>query len=344
MRAEHTAAHDVASRFLALSGEHPGMAALANRFFGQTLWMMGNFAAARSYLERALEIYAINKETITAFRQYGADDHVAALTAISRTLWILGYPEQASAAAKQAIANARAMGRAFTLALALDGEAFLALLGADLPTLAAHTDEAMAHSVEHSLSDFEHRARFMQGALLAQGSDPKRGIELMRGAVAALEYNRQTMYLGHIASAHAKLGQVQAGVDILGEAIQIVEATEERFFEAELHRLLGTKHLLAGKNAKAEDELQQALSIARTQKARVWELRAATTLARHWHSILKHAQAYSLLQPVYSSFEEGFELTDLKRAKALLNELSAVLGQRSAPASDEIRPSQSARA
>jgi class 3 adenylate cyclase/tetratricopeptide (TPR) repeat protein len=134
IRAEHTAALEVARQCLALAAEHehPGMAALANRFIGQTLWMMGAFLDARFHLERTLDLCAAHQETITSYRKFGVDDEVSALSALSRTLWILGYLEQAAAAAGQALARARTMGLAFTTALALDGEALLGALGADL--------------------------------------------------------------------------------------------------------------------------------------------------------------------------------------------------------------------
>ena len=74
------------------------MLALANRFMGQTLGTMGAFVEARFHLERSLELCAANQETITS-RRFGVDDEVSALSALSRTLLILGYPEQAAALA-----------------------------------------------------------------------------------------------------------------------------------------------------------------------------------------------------------------------------------------------------
>ena len=78
-----------------------------------------------------------------------------------------------------------------------------------------------------------------------------------------------------------------------------------------------------GKRGEAETGLRGALTIAQQQQARWWELRAATSLAKHWHDEGKSEDAYSLLQPVYSWFGEGFDTQDLKEAKALLEELSA---------------------
>jgi class 3 adenylate cyclase/tetratricopeptide (TPR) repeat protein len=326
MRAEHTAALEVARQCLALAAdhEHPGMSALGNRFTGQTLYFMGAFEDARFHLQRTLDLCSAHQETITSYRRFGADDQVTAWSSLSRTLLVLGYPEQAAAGARQALARARAMGLAFTTAFALDGEALLGALGGDPQRATAHAEEAMAHSIEHSLPDFEQRARFIQGALLAQRGDPQHGIDLMREAMAAVERNnmsRRTLYLGHLASAHASLGQVEVGLDLLGEAIQTAELTNERFFEVELYRLRGKMLLTLGQRGEAETGLQWALTVAQQQQARWWELRAVTTLAKHWHDEGKYLEAYSLLQPVYGWFVEGFNTPSLKEAKALLDDL-----------------------
>jgi class 3 adenylate cyclase/tetratricopeptide (TPR) repeat protein len=332
MRGENIAAREVAHRSLALAAEHQhlGMLALANRFMGQILWVMGAFVDARFHLERTLELCAANQETITSYRSFGADDEVAALSPLARTLWILGYPERAAAVAEQALARARTMGLAFTTALALDGEALLGALGADPRRAAVHADEAMAHSIEHSLADYEQRARFIQGALLAQSGDPQHGIELMHRAIAAIErtnsVNRRTLYLGHCAAAHASLGQPEVALDLLDEAIQTADKINERFFEAELHRLRGESLLKLGRRGEAEAGLRRALTIAQQQHARWWELRAASTLAKHWRDEGKYLVAYSLLQPVYGWFVEGFDTTPLKDAKALLGELRDLSG------------------
>jgi predicted ATPase len=244
------------------------------------------------------------------------------LIGLSRTLWILGYPDQAVAAATQALDRARSLGFAFTTSLALDGGALLGALGGDLKQAAAYAEEARAHSIEHSVADYEQRARFIQGALLAQSGDPQHGIELMRSTYAAVEHtNRSTLHLGHLAAAHASLGQPEVGLDLLDEALQTAETTSERFFEAELHRLRGEMLLTLGNRAEGEAALRRALTIAQQQQAHWWELRAAASLAKHWSDDGKYQEAYSLLQPAYSWFSEGFDTTSLKGAKAVLEGL-----------------------
>jgi len=189
MRAEHTAARDVAHQCLALAAhhEHPGMSALANRFMGQTLHFMGAFVEARVHLERTLDLCAANQETISAYRRFGTDDRVNALSFLAPTLLLLGYPEQSATAVGQALSRAQAMGLAYSTALALSHVAFLGTIGCDPQRAAAHADEAIALSVEHGLASPGHRARFFRGALLAQGGDLQLGIELMRNAMAAAE-------------------------------------------------------------------------------------------------------------------------------------------------------------
>jgi predicted ATPase len=332
IRAEHTAALEVARQCLALAAhhEHPGVSALANRFMGQTLHFMGSFVEARVHLERTLALCAANQDTIATYRRFGTDDQANALSFLASTLLLLGYPEQSAAAAGKAVSRAQAMGHAYSTALALSHVAFLGTIGCDPQRAAARADEAIALSVEHGLASPDHRARFFRGALLAQSGDPHLGIDLMRNAIAAAEgnaeRNRRTLYLCHVASAHASLGQPEVGLDLLDEAIQTAEITSERFFEAELYRLQGKMLLTLGRKGEAEAGLRRALTIAQQQQARWWELRAAISLARHWRDEGNSTEAYSLLQPVYSWFVEGFDTTSLKDANALLGELRDLSG------------------
>jgi len=164
--------------------------------------------------------------------------------------------------------------------------------------------------------------------LLAQSGDAELGIKLMETAIAAAEKvgrNRlRTLYLGQLASAHARHGRPEAALDLLDRAIETVEATEERFFEAELLRLRGTVLMTLGKRDEADAYLRRASTVARQQHARWWELRAATCLARKWHAEGRPAEAHSLLEPVYRGFVEGFDMADLQAAKVLLDELGGL--------------------
>ena len=115
--------------------------------------------------------------------------------------------------------------------------------------------------------------------------------------------------------------QIEEALTLLEEALQIVERTGERWFAAELHRHKGELLLHQGHTEAAEELYCKALSIARDQEAKMWELRAAVSLTRLRRDQGRRAEAYDLLAPVYGWFTEGFDTRDLKEAKALLDEL-----------------------
>ncbi|MEE9149196.1 MAG: hypothetical protein V3U27_17570, partial [Candidatus Tectomicrobia bacterium] len=131
--------------------------------------------------------------------------------------------------------------------------------------------------------------------------------------------------LAKLAEAYGAQDQPEEGLYVLAEALEIVDATDMGFYEAELYRLKGTLQLQlhAGQHTgEAEASFRRALDIARHQHAKSWELRAATSLARLWQQQDKRQDATDLLAPVYNWFTEGFDTADLIDAKALLEELT----------------------
>jgi predicted ATPase len=119
------------------------------------------------------------------------------------------------------------------------------------------------------------------------------------------------------------LGQQAEARDCLAEAARIVAATEERSGEAELlHRVPGDLLNAAGDRSGAEQHYRQAIAVAEGQSAKLFQLRASTSLARLWRDQGKRAEARDLLGPIYDWFTEGFDAPDLKDAKALLDELA----------------------
>jgi predicted ATPase len=116
-------------------------------------------------------------------------------------------------------------------------------------------------------------------------------------------------------------GDTDEALAILTEALSHTERTGERWCEAELIRLVGETHRLKGDRDAAESHFAQAIEIAREQSAKLFELRAAVSLARLWSEQGKFAEARELLAPIYTWFTEGFDTSDLKHARALLAEL-----------------------
>jgi predicted ATPase len=124
--------------------------------------------------------------------------------------------------------------------------------------------------------------------------------------------------------AEASKKEPEAGLAALAEALTLVDATDERWWEGELYRFKGELLLrqLVPDAQEAETCLRQALDIARQQQAKSLALRAAMSLSRLWQQQGKRDEARELLAPVYGWFTEGFDTADLQEAKALLEELA----------------------
>jgi adenylate cyclase len=142
----------------------------------------------------------------------------------------------------------------------------------------------------------------------------------------------RSYHLALLVEAYAEMGQTEAGLAVLAEALTVVDKSGERFYEAELYRLKGTLTLqstVQGPKSKVEEEAEEcflkAIDIARTQQAKSLELRAAMSLVRlRQHQAQDHvprirlAEVHRMLSEIYGWFTEGFDTADLKAAKALL--------------------------
>ena len=329
VRAEHVEAREVAQQCLDLAARHKhndGAGVLANYIMGDTLWATGTFIEARYHLERTLQLSAAAGAGSAVARDLQNHD-ISALSYLAWTLWPLGYAAQATAAAKQSVQRARDTGHVPLIAFVSFVDAFLAAaFGADRDRLEAHFDEVVTYCVEHGVKAYELWTRFCQGIAATRGGDTERGIAVMHGTMVELETINaeilRPLHLGHLAAARASLGQADVGITLIEEAISTLEKTGERLFEAELHRLRGELSISLGKTDQAETALLRALAVARGQQARMWELRAAVSLARLRRNQGRRAEARDLLAPVYGWFTEGFDTADLKEAKALLDELA----------------------
>jgi predicted ATPase len=190
-------------------------------------------------------------------------------------------------------------------------------------------EATIAVTTEHTLPQYLAQGRFMLGWAPAAQGQGEEGVTLMRQGVTDVQAtgNRvsPTQFLPVLAEACGTLGRVDSGLPMVTEALELVEQTGVRWYEAETYRIKGTVllHQAIPDAAQAEACFQQALDIARRQEAKAWELRAATSLARLWQSQGKRQEAVDLLEPVYEWFREGFDTADLQDAKILLEELSS---------------------
>jgi predicted ATPase len=166
-----------------------------------------------------------------------------------------------------------------------------------------------------------------RGEALAMLGQVHEGIAQMREGLAIQQKaGAERCYwsgcLCSLAEGYAKAGQPREGLTTLDKAQTLVEQTGERYAEAELYRLRAEILLMQGDDAGAEASLHKALEVARRQNAKLWELRAATSLARLWSKHGRRNEARQMLAEKYGWFSEGFDTPDLREAEALLEELS----------------------
>jgi tetratricopeptide (TPR) repeat protein len=198
----------------------------------------------------------------------------------------------------------------------------MALYGAPLEQAAAQAREAIAYCEEHELVLYQQWTRFLCGALLTHEGDTACGIEMMESSVSSLEASQHRVFrpfqLACIGTAYARLGNSNRGLKMLDEAILVSETHGEKQSLAAIHRLRGEILSGLGQNCDAEDAFASALSVARGQRARIEELRAAIAMVRHAPMSDDAGPARKVLKDIYSTFEEGHELPDLQTARDLL--------------------------
>jgi predicted ATPase len=192
-----------------------------------------------------------------------------------------------------------------------------------------HCDELIALANEKGALHWKAMGLLNRGnalALTGRASDALHaiisGINAHRSAGSTAQ---MPLWLSYLARAYAVLGNFDDARSCIGEAITTIEKTKERLDEAEVHRTAGEIALKSPEPdaAKAQTHFERALSVARQQQTKSFELRAAMSLARLWRDQGKVQQARELLAPVYGWFTEGFDTPDLKEAKALLDELAS---------------------
>ena len=186
-------------------------------------------------------------------------------------------------------------------------------------------DELIAIATEQGFPYWRAMGTIFRGWVKVKNGDVTEGMSLLRSGSSAFRATGAEMFVPHhialLAVACEIAGQVEEALTLLDDALQIVERTGERWFAAELNRHKGQLLLRQGHSEAAEELYRKALSIAEEQEAKLWELRAAVSLARLRRDQGRRAEARDLLAPVYGWFTEGFDTPDLKEAKALLDEL-----------------------
>jgi predicted ATPase/class 3 adenylate cyclase len=324
--AQHQTARELGEQLLNLAQSigDPALLVQAHRALGEALQNLGELVPAQEHLTQGSALYDPQQHRSHGF----LDPGVFCLSFAALVLWLLGYPEQALQRSQAALTLARALSYPFNLVYALLFATMLHQGCREWQLVQNRAEAAIALALEQGLPDHVTYGTIMRGWALAMQGQWEEGIAQTRQGLVAQHASgsqiARSHFLALLAEAHAAAGQTEGGLDVLAEALALVDHTGERYWEAEIYRLKGELLLRQAvpDAPQAEACFQQSLTIARRQQAKSWELRAALSLSRLWQQQDKRTEARQLLAEVYGWFTEGFDTPDLQDARALLDALA----------------------
>ncbi|MBV9082572.1 MAG: hypothetical protein JOZ62_07855, partial [Acidobacteriaceae bacterium] len=326
VRGEVVAARSLAEQLLvvAKAGNDVHTQIAAHTAMGIALFYQGCFVNARQYLEIQQSIL----ETQSGVADLDWRTVTAGPAFLALTLACLGYPNQAIVELNQAVGLGARKG-SFALAYSLSVAVRVLIVLRDLEQLRERTLELVALSEKGGFHQFLNQGMCALGWLEIQSGAIQQGSVRLRAALSEMSDLATLVglpfYRSLLADAQSVAEDQQDNSAPLDEALEISSRTDDTWFNAELHRRRG--EVLAGApsySALAETDLYRALAIAREQAAKLFELRAATSLGRLWLIQGKRSDAYDLLFPIYSWFTEGFGTLNLEDAKELLDNLAQI--------------------
>ena len=316
----------MSDRLLTLARTHPNSTLLleAHHSAWATRFSGGEPSAARGHCEEGRRLYDFDRHRSLATMYGGHDPGCCACQFASWSEWLLGYPDTAIESINEGQRLAERLAVPLVLNQNLLFEAVLRVSRGESELALCRAREARAHAIDQRLAPLLDPDILAAGALAGQSAvvDALSLIEKKSATRAALGVVYGPLQMAVAAEVLCCAGDYNGAAAALAEAEAAIAAAGGRWWEAEIHRLKGL--LLLSRRALAESAayFEHAIEIARQQQAKSLELRAATSLARLWGERGRRAEARALLAPVCGWFTEGFDTTDLKVAKGLLDELT----------------------
>ncbi len=323
---------EFAHRFVegAANSTDPIDGVMADRLLATALHYLGDQKSARHHIERVLVHLAdlTLKPRIVRFR---FDLRVSTHYFQARILWLQGFADQALRAVERNIEEGRASGHALTFCSVLGQAACpIAFLAGDLDAAERYCAALLDHTERHPIRLWNLWARCFKGIVMVKRGDIAAGLEVLRSELGrageARFLPRFLLSHGELAACLGEAGEVAQGLATVDEALGRCEARDERWYVAELLRIKGELLLRETEHrsiSAAEQCFGDALELARRQGALFWELRSALSLARLRIGQERRGDARAVLAPAYEKFAEGFEIADLRKAGAMLEQLSA---------------------
>jgi tetratricopeptide (TPR) repeat protein len=295
------------------------------RFGGVTQHPLGNFGEASRLLERGLELYDPAQQATYAALTVD-DPRVVMMTYLSWSLMCLGEFAKAERYSLQAVAEAQKMAHVYTLAHALNGAAFVALTIGSPQAALQRLDELSAVLANNGIAYYEAVQTIFRGWCLAEMGQFDEAISLLGSGMAAYRATGSMLYLSGFlrmsAEAHCWAGRDDEALSLIEESMSIMESTDQRWDQAEIHRVYGTVLDARGDYGGAEAAFERACAVAQKQGAKLWQLRASCALAELLRARKSDAAARAVLDPVLESFEAGSDFPDVRRARTLFQALA----------------------
>jgi len=268
-RGEPALAREMAELFLREAAARPDCpeALIGHRISGVTRLHFGDFAGAHDHLRKTIELYDPARHGDFANR-FGQDPRAATEIFDALTLWVLGRIDEALPIADRALADAQAAAHAPTMTFALLYAALLGLIRCDAEAVATYSQALADTASRYDLSTGF--AVFLQGwAKSSDGAEETRLTEMRRDLAIATERGRHwalPSFEAAVAAAEANAGEIDAGLQRLDAVLTELERTEERWYEAEMHRIRGEILLkrdpadTAAAEQSLQDQCQRAMS------------------------------------------------------------------------------------
>jgi predicted ATPase/class 3 adenylate cyclase len=334
-RGDHEVARELAEQCLRLAERtcDPDLLLEAHHALGVTLTGLAQFSLGLEHLDHVIENYDAERHGSIAFL-YGQDPKVVCLSQAAWTLWIHGFPDRARRRNEEALTLARTLSHPYSLAAALSFGAMVHQLCQDVRAVQECAEAAITLSTEKEFALWKPWGLVMRGWAMTRSGQLAEGILQIREGVADFRATGADVmvpyFLGLLAEAHGKAGQLREATSVLAEAQSVIDRGGERWWEPELYRVKGELTLMqaeespsAAENEKAAEEcFHQALNIATRQGGKSLELRAAMSLSRLKRQQGKRTEAHRMLIDTYGSFTEGLDTADLREARMFLEETS----------------------
>jgi tetratricopeptide (TPR) repeat protein len=321
---------EIAEQFLALAKKQKAIFPLivGHRLMGTSLTTTGDLVGGRAHYDEAM-LLCESAERPALTTRFEQAIRVSILTDRSLGMSMLGYPDAAVADSETALKEVRGSGNAVATLHTVGLSALMNFMRRDHAQVLSQFKEHVALADAKGALFWSAQARLVRACLMALTGESLEAVRTIKVEHALLRStgarNVVSLHLAHLALAYADLGQFGEAQHAIDEATLAIETSGERWWEAEVYRIAGEIALKSPEDnvANAQAYFERALTVARQQQAKSWELRAAMSMARLWRDQGKRDEAHELLAPVYGWFTEGFDTLDFKEAKALLDELSA---------------------